>query len=326
MLLYFFCLIHEIFLSDRWSVTLRHLTFRLAAHHVIPWLSPHWLTLDGVSAYVSRGYVLMSPDPKVRKTITYRGAGVKKVQRLLVYSVFVFIPVFQREDGVFLSGFAVSLAPSLHGRGDKWWVTQRAGGQTPCPNYLSVFSLFSVSFSLSLSHFFLLSVFFSTPVNLSLFSSRVPPLPPSLPSIHLSLSLMNISHRNAIYSLFLRSIHQAQISHLWVLSDWGWVSCHFQLSSVLRIMPFLFQSVMRDGWFTLICFYHRSTLINVYVTEKKWFHFGVVSLCDSTMKFLIACFSSVLAHFKLKVRDGSKILSHKIYLFLNSLFSGIPYE
>lgn len=188
--------------------------------------------------------------------------------------------------------------------------------------FLSFFSLF---FTLSLP-FLPPFYIFSTPVNLSLFSSRVPPLPPSLPSIHLSLSIMNISHRNAIYSLFLRSIHQAQISHLWVLSDWGWVSCHFQLSSVLRIMPFLFQSVMRDGWFTLICFYHRSTLINVYVTEKKWFHFGVVSLCDSTMKFLIACFSSALAHFKLKVRDGSKILSHKIYLFLNSLFSGIPYE
>lgn len=60
--------------------------------------------------------------------------------------------------------FFLAVLPSaslpLHGRGDKWWVTQGAGGQTPWPNYLSVFSHFLASFSLSLSHFFLLSVFF----------------------------------------------------------------------------------------------------------------------------------------------------------------------
>ncbi len=46
----------------------------------------------------SRACVLMSRDPKVRKTITYSGTTVEKVSRLLIYSMFVFIPVLQRED------------------------------------------------------------------------------------------------------------------------------------------------------------------------------------------------------------------------------------
>lgn len=90
---------------------------------------------------------------------------------------------FRGRTVCFCGCFAVSLAPSLHGRGDKWWVTQRAGGQTPCPNYLSVFSLFSASFSLSpISSSFL--YFFYACKSLSFLL----PCPPSLPHFHPSIS------------------------------------------------------------------------------------------------------------------------------------------
>lgn len=88
------------------------------AHHVFAGFSAvihAWLCLRTQSP----GYVLISMDTKVRKTITYPGTKLKKVERLLICSISVFILVSLREDFLFyfiLFGTVVSLnlATSLH--------------------------------------------------------------------------------------------------------------------------------------------------------------------------------------------------------------------
>lgn len=216
--------------------------------------------------------------------------------------MFVFTPVLQREDYpcVFVIFFDcvlpwASLALSLHEGGDKWWVTPQAGGQTPWPNYLSVFPHFLASFSLSLSPSYSFQIYlwvltsclyFSLPVNLSLSVNlplfhishlnrySFPRVPHSLPSIYLSLSLMNISHRNAIYRCdIVPPVHPSgsafsSARFIQSLSDWGWVSCRFQLSSILRIKPFFFQSLMQDRGFTLICFIIDQLLL-IFLSQRR---------------------------------------------------------
>lgn len=110
---------------------LLYVTFWFTSH-CIPWLSLQWLMLYSLHSQ-SQGCVLMSLDCKVRKTITYSGTGVRKVLHPLIYSMFVFIPVLQREDClcvfvIFLDCVLPWASLSLHGRGDKRWVTPQAGG------------------------------------------------------------------------------------------------------------------------------------------------------------------------------------------------------
>lgn len=187
----------------------------------IPWLSLHRLTLDRVSTHKA-GLLFNEPGPQGEENnylLKYQSE-----ESLPPPHLFHVVCCGGRTVAVsclfFGRCFALSLAPCLHGRGDKWWVTQRAGGRHHGPIICLSSSHFLASSSLSAPFVsnlssYLLSVFVFACKSLTfLFFSTYVPLP-----FHRSLSLMNISHRNAIYSLFLCSIHQAQISHLWVLSD-----------------------------------------------------------------------------------------------------------
>lgn len=324
MLLY---LIHDIFLSDWWSMThhLLYVTFWFTAHHVFP----GFLCTDScltVFRHIQPGLCFNEPGPQGEKNnYLFRHQGEESLTPPHLFHVCIYSGVAEGSLSVCFCHFLTGFCPeprslSLHGRGDKWWVTQQAGGQTPWPNYLSVFPHFLASFSLclslpflpNLSLSYLLSVYFYACKSFTLLFL---PCPPSLPSIYLSLSLMNISHRNAIYRRYIvpplhpSSSDFSSAHFIQLLSDWGWVSCHFQLSSIFTIKPFFSQSLMHDGRFSLSSLgsvYHRSTFIDVFVTEEQWFdlmwvtwmHFFVLFyhkvsyrsfFCCDNLFFLIQC-------------------------------------
>lgn len=95
----------------------------------------------------------------------------------------------------------------------------------------------------------------------------------SLPSIQLSLSLMNISHRKAIYRYDIVPVlhpSSSAFSSVHFLSVLIILRLSFMSFSIIinlwNSKCFFFQSLMCDGRFTLVC--HRSTFINRFVTEE----------------------------------------------------------
>lgn len=159
--------------------------------------------------------------------------------------------------------FAVGLA--LHGRGDKWWVTRQAGGA----DAVAQLSVCFLSFTPSLCHFFQICLPELGPPFCVFLSCKSLFLLPS--SIHLSLSLMNISRRKTIYRprpcapsvrlRFLICTFRSVIIRLML----SFVSLSIIISSEMKDV---FLCVAHARWrLRSNLFHHGSTFINVFVTE-----------------------------------------------------------